>query len=191
MKKKAGSLIEVVRFSAKIIFHFLIFFIKIFRMPTEGITQAFIKLNNLLVKKERYILNNNELLLLLPRCLQKRDCKADIADDIKNCQRCGLCPVAGMVDIVERYQIPTFVVDGGELARRKVRDVHPQAIVAVACERELEEGILDVLPPVIGIANERPNGPCRETKVSKKEVEEAIRFFLGSWCKEPIFKPFP
>jgi|GEM_PF-1416780 len=186
---KTAFLIEVVRFIIKVFFHFLISISKVFRLPTEGITRAFLKVNNFLVRKEKKHFENKELLLLLPRCLQKRDCQVDLASDIRNCQRCGRCPVAEIVALVERYRIPAFVVDGGELARKRVKESHCEAIVAVACERELEEGILDVLPPVIGIINERPKGPCNETLVSVDKVEEAIKLFLRPLKEDPIPQP--
>jgi len=54
----------------------------------------------------------------------------------------------------------------------------PEAIVAVACERDLSSGIVDIYPlPVIGIPNERPFGPCVNTKVDLSKVKEAIEFF--------------
>ena len=50
------------------------------------------------------------------------------------------------------------------------------AIIAVACERDLTSGIQDVFPiPVIAIFNERPFGPCFNTRVDINRVEEAIK----------------
>jgi len=55
----------------------------------------------------------------------------------------------------------------------------PEAIVAVACELDLTTGIQDTYPiPVIGILNERPNGPCINTKVDIGKVRDAIIDFL-------------
>ena len=57
-----------------------------------------------------------------------------------------------------------------------VAKADPKAIIAVACERDLTSGIQDVFPiPVIAIFNERPFGPCFNTRVSIAKVEEAIR----------------
>jgi hypothetical protein len=50
--------------------------------------------------------------------------------------------------------------------------------VAVACERDLSSGIIDSYPlPVLGVTNERPFGPCFNTKVDLGQVIEAIEFF--------------
>ena len=68
------------------------------------------------------------------------------------------------------------VATGGTLARQLVAKARPKAIIAVACERDLTSGIQDVFPiPVIGIFNERPFGPCFNTRVDIDRVEEAIQ----------------
>jgi hypothetical protein len=55
----------------------------------------------------------------------------------------------------------------------------PEAIVAVACELDLTTGIQDAYPiPVIGILNERPNGPCINTKADIEKVRRAILDFV-------------
>jgi hypothetical protein len=52
--------------------------------------------------------------------------------------------------------------------------------VAVACELDLTSGIQDSYPlPVIGILNERPNGPCINTKVDIQKVKAAISDLLN------------
>ena len=59
-------------------------------------------------------------------------------------------------------------------------DIRPKGIIAVACERDLTSGIVDVGEmDVIGILIDRPNGPCIDTKVDIKKLEEAILFYLG------------
>jgi hypothetical protein len=71
------------------------------------------------------------------------------------------------------------IATGGTLARRVIVETLPKAIVAVACERDLTSGIQDSYPiPVIGILNERPFGPCRDTRVDLSKVAAAVRFFL-------------
>lgn len=71
------------------------------------------------------------------------------------------------------------VATGGTLARQIVKQIRPKAIVAVACERDLTSGIQDVFPlPVVGVLNERPFGPCFNTRVDIKRVEAAVLDFL-------------
>ena len=120
-----------------------------------------------------------DILILLPHCLQNTDCPYKITGNIDNCKRCGLCPIDHLLDIRDQYHTKMFVATGGTLARRIVHQVKPKMVIAVACERDLSSGILDIKKiPVVGILNERPNGPCMNTRVSVKDIEETIQFFI-------------
>ena len=62
-----------------------------------------------------------------------------------------------------------------------VRDPAIKAVVAVACEKELADGIRAVIPKrVIAIPNERPNGPCKNIRVNTAAVRAAIQELLGA-----------
>jgi hypothetical protein len=72
------------------------------------------------------------------------------------------------------------VATGGTIARRIVKEQRPRLIIAVACERDLASGIQDAYPlSVYGILNERPNGPCMDTTLCLRHMEEALRRFAG------------
>ena len=119
------------------------------------------------------------ILILAPHCLQWAYCPYKITINVNNCRACGKCQVAELLDLSRRYGTKLMVVTGGTSARKAIKDYRPQAVVAIACERDLTSGIQDVAGiPVIGIVNERPEGPCFNTRVDVKKVEEAINFFL-------------
>ena len=121
------------------------------------------------------------LLLLLPHCLQREECKIRITSNIFNCARCGKCNIKGLIDLADELGLNLYVATGGTLARRVVKETRPQAIVAVACERDLSSGITDTYPlPVLGVLNDRPHGPCLNTLVDLSSVREAIHFFSGN-----------
>ena len=147
-------------------------------IPKEKLLYLFIRTNNRLVSRYKVKVPPEELLLLLPHCLQYKDCHQKISDDLELCEGCGQCDICHLAEIKKRYQIPAFVVDGGQLALAVANRGNYRAIVAVACEKELEEGILESALPVWGIVNHRPEGPCRNTKVEVGLVERAITFFL-------------
>ncbi len=147
-----------------------------FKDKREKLQLFIIDLNNRLVMAQG--IKTKRILLLLPHCLQINDCDVRITNDIYNCKRCGRCNVADLINVAEKNSLKLFVATGGNLARRIVKDVKPEAVVAVACERDLSSGIVDSYPlPVLGIANERPFGPCFNTRVNLKKVSEAIEFF--------------
>ena len=85
-----------------------------------------------------------------------------------------------LLQIARDYGCQFIVVTGGTLARLKVKEARPKAIVAIACERDLASGMADVFPiPVIGVLNERPNGPCCNTKVDSERVRTVIEHLIG------------
>lgn len=144
----------------------------------ERLQAIIIEINNRLVEKEKP--KAERILLLLPHCLQVNECDIRITHNIYNCKRCGRCEIKDLIDIADENNLKLFVATGGNLARKIVSDVHPEAIVAVACERDLSSGIADTFPmPVIGIPNERPFGPCFNTRVSLEKIKEAIKVFAG------------
>ncbi len=151
----------------------------------EKLQRYIINLNNRLVRAERP--KTKKILLLLPHCLQIDECTIRLTHNIYNCERCGKCGIKDLIEIAEENRLNLSVATGGTLARRIVKDVRPEAIVAVACETDLSSGIIDTYPlPVLGIPNERPFGPCVNTQVNLDKVKEAIRFFGGA--KNPLDK---
>lgn len=145
----------------------------------EALQALVIRLNNRYVVKEAH--RTKRLLLLLPHCLQVDKCNIRLTHNVRNCEQCGECEIRDLIGIADRNDLELFVATGGNLARRIVSDVRPEAIVAVACERDLSSGIADTWPlPVFGIPNERPFGPCLNTKVDLGRVEEAILRLSGS-----------
>ena len=166
---------------AKVLFPFMILMGRLVGVPKERVQQSFIELNNHLVRSNNHRTLPGKLLILLPHCIQDFDCEIKITGNIKNCKRCGKCEIKDLVDISEQYQVKIAVATGGTLARRIIVENRPEAIVAVACELDLTSGIQESYPiPVIGILNERPNGPCINTKVDIQKVRNAILDFLGN-----------
>ncbi len=142
----------------------------------EKLQRRVINLNNRIVRAGK--LRATRILLLLPHCLQTNECEIRLTYNIYNCKRCGKCEIKDLIQIADENNLNLFVATGGNLARKIVKDVHPDAIVAVACERDLSSGIVDSYPlPVLGIPNERPFGPCFNTQVDLERVREAIQFF--------------
>ncbi len=142
----------------------------------EDFQKFIINYNNKLIVKEG--IKTKRILLLLPHCLQVDQCKIRITHNIYNCKRCGKCEIKDLITIAEDKKLDLFVATGGTIARRIVSEARPEVIIAVACERDLSSGIVDTYPmPVFGIPNERPFGPCFNTRVDLKKVEEAITIF--------------
>jgi hypothetical protein len=152
---------------------------RIIGVGRDEVRRSFIAVNNALVGAGRSTIEAGRVLLLLPHCLQATTCRHKITGGlIENCQGCGQCVIASLLDLARDNDLALAVATGGTLARRVIGEVRPTAIIAVACEMDLTSGIRDSYPlPVFGVLNERPNGPCRDTTVDLDRVKDAIRLF--------------
>lgn len=144
----------------------------------ERLQASIIRANNRLVLGERPVAK--KLLILLPHCLQMDECNIRITRNIYNCEGCGRCGIAEIIDIARQRGLEISVATGGNLARRVVKETRPEAIVAVACEQDLSSGMADTYPlPVLGVTNERPFGPCLNTTVDIGALKKAISLFTA------------
>lgn len=152
----------------------------------DAVKRSFIAVNNALVSAGGVVTRGGTVLLLLPHCLQETSCPNRITGGlIENCERCGKCVIAGLLDVAHENGLALAVATGGTLARRVIGEVRPQAIIAVACETDLTSGIQDSYPlPVYGVLNERPHGPCVDTTVDLERVRDAIRLFSAKGGEE-------
>jgi hypothetical protein len=163
----------------KLVYPLLLIFGWLFRVKKDKLQRLLICVNNVLVRgsKRRPA---KRLLLLLPHCLQRSECNIKITYNVYNCEGCGKCEIKNFTEMAKSLGLYLFVATGGTIARRIVVDTKPEAIVAVACERDLSSGVIDTYPlPILGIINERPFGPCFNTKVDINKVKDALSFFAG------------
>ena len=121
---------------------------------------SFIKVSNAIISRAKLNRGSGPLMILLPRCLSKETRKS-------------------VNELGERYKSLVFTVPGGELARKLIREHKPSRIIAVACERDLVSGIQDVasVVPTYAVPNCRPEGPCKNTLVDLRLIEEALILF--------------
>lgn len=158
----------------------------------DRVRRSFIEINNQLVLAQRPRATAEQMLLLMPHCLQFHECQFRITGNVLHCKRCGKCPIKGLAELSEKYGVGLAVATGGTLARRIVVERRPRLIIAVACERDLASGIQDSYPlPVFGITNQRPFGPCYDTQVDLARVEEALTTFLVPSSAGSPEKPTP
>lgn len=165
----------------KLLLPVLVFVGKLAGFRREQVQHAFVAVNNELVLAQcRNGRQPRSILLLMPHCLQDKDCQVKITHRVENCKRCGKCRIKDLLGLTEKYGVDMAVATGGTIARRIVIEKRPDLIIAVACERDLTSGIQDTTPlPVYGIFNQRPFGPCLNTQVEIDRVEAVLREFCG------------
>lgn len=148
---------------------------KIFGIKRRQIEGSFVAVSNLIFMKSGIKVPAEKLLVLSPHCLQLSSCPHKITRDPNNCKRCGGCNVGDLMKLADELGFTFFVATGGTLARQVVIKNRPQAVLAIACERDLMSGIQDVYPlPAVGVLNIRPNGPCYNTRVDMDEVRRVL-----------------
>lgn len=177
--KRLSFLQRPMRVGVNMFFPVIIGLGKLFKIDVDRIKRSFIEVNNQMVRASVFRLAPEQLLVLVPHCLQNTQCPHKITVKIDNCRRCGKCCIANLLALRDRCGVRMGVATGGTLARKLIKDYRPRAVVAVACERDLTSGIQDSNPlPVLGVTNERPFGPCQNTFIDAGRVEAALEFFL-------------
>lgn len=159
----------------KLLFPIVLWIAKLFKIDKDKVIRSFIAVNNELVLESVKSRGVHNLLVLLPHCIQLENCELKVSHNILNCKKCGRCDIGDLAKLTERYNLNIKVATGGTIARRIVKETRPDLIVAVACERDMLSGIQDTYPlPVIGLINERPYGPCINTKISVAQIEKTL-----------------
>ncbi len=155
LNRKAGYLVNTILTRVYKISSF-------FRTDKDKVSNSFVKIGNEFTKSTHKKREKERLLILLPRCLTGK-----IFKSVKK-----MC---------NERNIELAIVEGGTLARKKIIEFKPTAIIGVACERDVVAGIKDVAPKfsVLGVCNERPQGPCRNTVIDMDLLGEHIDYFLG------------
>ncbi len=142
----------------------------------NSIANKFLKYNNERVLKNIKGKKIDKVLILLPHCLQKYTCPLKITSTIENCKNCGQCVIGDFLNIQSEFPVSVKIATGGTLARKHIKDIRPDLVMAVACKRDLVSGIHDAYPVnVYGIFNEIPNEPCIDTTVSMQKVREFLK----------------
>jgi uncharacterized protein len=131
-------------------------------LSRDRVGHAFVLVHNRLEVLPPLVTESARLLVLVPRCL-------------------GREILQGLAVLKAQYGFTQLTTTGGTEARRAIAQMRPQGVVAVACERDLLSGVRDLKGrvPVLAFANQRPEGPCKNTQVDLALVEDAIRSFLG------------
>jgi len=131
-------------------------------IPRDRLANSFVRFSNAIIRASGKPVDGKTI-ILLPRCL-----KPEIKKEV--------------VALGKRAGVGVFTATGGGQARKIIREEHPRAVIGVACERDLISGISDVAPkmPTLGVANRRPEGPCRNTTVNMTEIRRAIEILTGA-----------
>jgi hypothetical protein len=142
-----------------------------FGISRDRVASSCLSITNAIAAQQLRRLKKVRPLVLLPRCLS-----AETVRDIKAAAAEWDCPVV--------------VVPTNRLAREKVKEFRPNALLAVACERDLVSGLYDFghKLPIQVVANDRPFGPCLKTVVNGDQIRKALATIYAGMEKPTVQK---
>ncbi len=87
----------------------------------------------------RYLKNHppQSLLLIMPRCVKKTGCHADVQSGLAECFQCRQCPLGDVAILCDRYGIEALVAFRSHIAFEMARTRNPDLIIATACHDRL------------------------------------------------------
>ncbi len=178
-KKAEGLILMLTRAGMQVMLPLALLFANANKHLKKSIRLLYIDLNNIVVESDNKKYKPEEVMLLLPHCLQNNQCGLKVTTNPEACKRCGCCKIGELLEYTKEKKLNIFIATGGTLARKIIKENNPKIIISVACERDLMSGILDVRGiPVVGITNRQPNGPCFNTDVDftaiKQRVEQLV-----------------
>ncbi len=176
-KKTSGIFLALTKLGLLILLPLVLVLEKSNNNTRRTIQKFYIELNNIIVDSDNKRYRLQDIMLLLPHCLQNNECSIKVTNNPKLCKRCGRCKIGALMEYADQKNIAIFIATGGTIARNIIKKHKPKLIISVACERDLMSGIADVKGiPVVGVTNRTPNGPCINTDVDidaiKKRVEQ-------------------
>ncbi len=129
-----------------------------------------------------------ERVLLLPHCMRPSEqCRAKFKktglDCLTDCR--NDCQISTLRKLAEQCGYKgVCVAAGGSMALKYIKQLEPRGVVAVACDKELEEGVCavehyyqedDPAPPPVIISIPLASEGCLDTEVDLELAEEIIK----------------
>ena len=174
-KTASGIFLKLTKLGLRVMLPVALLLVKANNKTRKSIRYFYIELNNIVVEADKKKYKAEDIMLLLPHCLQNSECGLKVTNNPELCKRCGKCKIGDLIEYAQEKNISIFIATGGTVARNIIKKIRPKLIVSVACERDLMSGISDVRRiPVIGVTNKQPHGPCFNTDVDKHAIQERI-----------------
>ncbi len=131
--------------------------------------------------------------MILPQCMRSLKCPAKLnSKDGFYCKKCGLCDITTAYAAAEAVGTRCYTVPGGTFATRVLKNSRPEAVIGVACSKDLYEGTLAakiVGIPSQGVQLTKTGCICTYTDMDK--LIDTILLGVGDEKKEEIKKNLP
>lgn len=148
----------------------------------------------------------SSVLLIMPRCVKKAGCRADVQAGLDECLTCLGCPLGDVALICQRHDVQALVAFRSQAAFEMARSIKPDVIIASACHDRLVKAwrsVPDVpalLVPLAGMERMCVNAtldlPWLDRQVAaaaagRKATAPAAASSAASGAELPAGEPFP
>jgi hypothetical protein len=140
-------------------------------MDEKELMKLYVEVKNKLHRERFSKTRFSDRVLLLPQCLRSRSCEAELTDYGYECRDCNKCRISEVKRFAEELGYKVFILPGGALVEKILKEVKPKAVLGVSCLKELVLGCIvceKVRIPAQGVALLRDG--CVETDVDWDEV---------------------
>lgn len=83
----------------------------------------------------------NERAVFLPHCTRHKKCPAKLGKYGYECKECGRCSIKKVKQEAEKLGYQVYVVPGGSVVWKIIKDKKPKAVLGVACSKELVQAL--------------------------------------------------
>ena len=148
---------------------------KTFGVNKERVCEVYIDIKNDVNKKNFEKTSKNKRIILLPQCLRNNSCKAEKDEDGYHCINCGNCSIPEINKLSKKEGYKIFILPGGSMAESIIEKYNPEAVIGIACYKELLLGaaLLEAKKiPRFGFA--LLNSGCIETKIDLEKLKKIL-----------------
>ncbi len=139
------------------------------------VAYTYLDLKNKMNEEEFSKIDPKDRIIFLPQCLRSSSCKAPQDELGYHCQLCGKCKIATIVKEARKVGSKVFVLPGADVVPIIIKKFKPQAILGVACIRELVQcaSLIDKYK-ITGQGVLLLRGGCKNTDVDLNLVNEKL-----------------
>jgi len=103
----------------------------------ERVAHTYLDLKNKMNEEEFSSIDPKNRIVLVPQCLRASGCVATQDEFGYHCKLCGKCKIAAITKEARKKGSKVFILPGASVVPRIIKKFEPQAILGVACFREL------------------------------------------------------
>ncbi len=140
----------------------------------DNIDRLYVELKNSINEECFRSLPKKKKVVFLPQCLRDaKNCKAKVGEDGYICAKCSsTCMARKAKELAEGLGYKTFLVPGGSMIKGMIEKEKPEAVMGVACTKEMVMAFDEIKLPVQGVILTKDG--CVNTDVDLEEMKKVL-----------------